>query len=699
MTSGAGAGSDRAAQRARPWAPRRVVRSAGVLAVAVAGLVASWVLAGPASAHAQLVNSDPGDGATLATAPAQVRLRLSEAVLPGSTTVVLTDGVGRTVSGTTLSVESTAPAAGGPGGGGAVLITRPGDPRVPATVVVTLPALGMDVYHLAWQTLSADDLHSTSGVIVFGIGRTVAPHSGRVEDPLPAGGEVALRWVGTVGTALAAGALLLALLAGGLPGAAVLRRLCLFAAAAAGVAALADAVLPVVQAAGARGAGEVLAAVLRDGYAARLGLRETAVLGLAVLCLAGRSAASAGRRPGRLVTAAAVVLVLLAGTATALLGHAGQPVGVVPVRVLVEGAHVAAALVWGGAVVGAALAAWWAGPAGAPDTPQLRIAVLRRFGVLAAGCVSLLAVTGLMLTGQGVRSLDAALYSTYGRLLLLKVVLVAVVVAAGGVNTLLLRAGRLPGWIPARLVARLRPALLRRVVVAEALGLAAVLLLAGAVASSRPAVGAEWQPAATAMPLQAGQADDLVETVQVSPNRPGRNFLTVDAFDSRRPSPGPVRQVSAVLRQVGGDPVTVDLTDQGGGRWLAATDVLTSPGAWTLRVTARRAGLPDAVAGYDWFVADPSARLTAPMVSSADWAPALDGLAMGVLGAVVLVGSIAAVRRRRTRVVRGGLPAAAPPGEGAPGVHPQLAGVGAAAAGRSAQADPDPGESGSAIGG
>ena len=73
-------------------------RSAALLGALVTMFVVSWASAAPASAHAQLITSDPVDGSNLQTAPRQATLRLSESVVPSSVKAALTDGQGRTTS-------------------------------------------------------------------------------------------------------------------------------------------------------------------------------------------------------------------------------------------------------------------------------------------------------------------------------------------------------------------------------------------------------------------------------------------------------------------------------------------------------------------------------------------------------------------------------------------------------------------------
>ena len=67
------------------------------------------------------------------------------------------------------------------------------------------------MYRLAWRSLSADDLHVTSGVVVFGVQRDASGATGQVDDPLPGTLEVLLRWAQLAGAALAAGATALSL--------------------------------------------------------------------------------------------------------------------------------------------------------------------------------------------------------------------------------------------------------------------------------------------------------------------------------------------------------------------------------------------------------------------------------------------------------------------------------------------------------
>ena len=159
----------RAGDAARLGSPRAVVARLGarrLAAVLAAALLA--VLVGPvpgAQAHAFLARSNPADGQVLAAAPAQLRLDFSESVVLAATEIDVVDGSGRHMTPTRLTLvaqgdQDAADASAGP------------DTEEPVEVVAALPALGRGSYRVSWRTLSSDDLHRTSGVLVFGVGQT-----------------------------------------------------------------------------------------------------------------------------------------------------------------------------------------------------------------------------------------------------------------------------------------------------------------------------------------------------------------------------------------------------------------------------------------------------------------------------------------------------------------------------------------------
>src|ERR687893_932128 len=126
--------------------------------VALVGLVLLGS-AGPAVAHNELIGSDPADGATVATSPAQVRLTFDLPLKPGFST------------GTLTGPDSSQWQAGPPAEAGAV-------------VSVPVRALGpAGQYTIAYQVLSADG-HPVRGAVRFTL---TTPGSGAAASPAPPG--------------------------------------------------------------------------------------------------------------------------------------------------------------------------------------------------------------------------------------------------------------------------------------------------------------------------------------------------------------------------------------------------------------------------------------------------------------------------------------------------------------------------------
>src|SRR5215467_9791568 len=132
---------------------RILLRSA---ALALGAVAAMLVLAQPASAHANLVRSDPPNGGVLAHAPSVARLWFSEEISPEFSSARVVDRTGATVTGSRAQAG--------------------GDPR---QLTVELPSLGKGTYGLVWRVLAEDDGHATGGVVVFTVGGA-APAAGTI---------------------------------------------------------------------------------------------------------------------------------------------------------------------------------------------------------------------------------------------------------------------------------------------------------------------------------------------------------------------------------------------------------------------------------------------------------------------------------------------------------------------------------------
>ncbi|MET7278954.1 copper resistance protein CopC [Kribbella sp. NPDC005582] len=522
-----------------------------------------------ADAHAFLSSSSPADGATVATAPHQLRLDFSETVVLAATELELVGENGRRYAVSELRIE-------GEGG------------EEPSRVLAVLPSLPEGAYRLSWQTLSADDLHRTAGVLVFGVGRPV--EAAGLNEPKPAPGEAGLRWLVFLSLALALGGALMG---------ALLRRL---SNPPPGWLRMAHRSWPAGAAAGLLGSLALLGFQLRGattgllagGYGVRWGLRE---LGF-VLLLTGAIVRRSRIRTAGLVLGAASV-----GLGTALMGHAAATAQLSVTRVVADALHLVAAATWAGALSIGMLIAVSAVRGSRAQLPAA-IAVLRSFGRPAAICISVVISTGLYLTSGVIGSVDAALATFYGRTLLLKIGLVAVIGALGVINH---RRVRGPGT-----------AFRRGTIPVEAVLAIGVLGLSATITSGQPALEPQLirDPKAVAVPLQDARVADLQQTLAVRPNAPGRNLVMVEVFDSRRPAPAPVGTVTVGLVDTDGStlpPVTAQrLAD---GRWSAPV-VLSGSGSARFVVTVRRAGLPEQAHTYDWVVAGAPAVTWTEIVST-----------------------------------------------------------------------------------
>jgi copper transport protein len=163
---------------------RRV--TVGAAAAAVVLLVMQLLLAGPASAHAELLGTTPKNGERLATPPAEVTLRFSESV------GVINGGL-RLIDSATGEQVTTPPARAA---GDSIVLPMPSD-------------LPDGAYLVSWRVISADS-HPVAGAFSFGVGANAAP----VADETTITGapwQMSLaRWLGYLAFALIAGVVAIA---------------------------------------------------------------------------------------------------------------------------------------------------------------------------------------------------------------------------------------------------------------------------------------------------------------------------------------------------------------------------------------------------------------------------------------------------------------------------------------------------------
>lgn len=354
-----------------------------------------------AAAHTGLLASDPAEGEVLPRQPAQVALTFRDAVgISGEAIRVYDDRMRRVDLG---GYTSTA------------------DRRV---VRVDLPGgLERGTFSVAWQVVSPDG-HPTSGVFRFSIGG-----QSRVVGQIPTAGEelsdavlMAARGFGYVGLALGPGVLLIVLWLCPRALADTRTRRLMWA----GLGVLAISTLTVLATHTAWIGGQPLSeawtgssvnetgGVAEYAYAARF----YCMLALGV-AMALATVLRLATRPVRLVTTVVVAALLVTWPLT---GHTGNGVP----SAVADVVHLGAMTVWLGGLAFAVVVLT------RPGMVVELVDVLPRFSRLAFGSVVALVLTGTYQAWRELGSLTGLTSSSFGQLLLLKLVGVVTVVGLGG---------------------------------------------------------------------------------------------------------------------------------------------------------------------------------------------------------------------------------------------------------------------------
>ncbi|MET7831943.1 copper resistance protein CopC [Micromonospora sediminicola] len=542
-----------------------VRRPPGVVAArsgAVAGLLLLLVTlllapATPASAHAVLVSSSPAASAVVPEAPAQVVITFSEGVrkVPGKVRVIAPDG---------SRADRGEPTFQG------AEVTIPVD-----------PSGARGTYLVSYRVISADS-HPVSGAFTYSVGAPSEPPTDTGSDnranPVTENAVKVAKWVGYVGLLLLVGpALVLAAL---WPrrlsrrGPARLAWTGLGVLAAATVAELWLQV-PYTNGGGlfdvtGAGLGDVLGSAYGTTHLVRLGL-----LAAAAFLLRPLFAGPVGRTDG-------IILAVLGGAALftwPLAGHAAASPAPA-VSVVVDAVHLGGMAVWLGGLV------------------MLAVFLLRRADERELDAIlpiwsrwAALAVAALLLAGtvQGlieVASPTALVDTTYGRLLLAKIVLFALVIGVAAYSRALVR----------RRVAAGRPGSMRRAVVAELAITAVVLGLSATLVQTTPARTAAADVAGAPAGYFSTTLSSPIYSLQVEldPAETGNNSLHLYAYTTdNRPQPVQEWKVTAALPSAGIEPITVPLLPLSDNHATGEVN-LPARGDWQLRFTVRTSDIDQA---------------------------------------------------------------------------------------------------------
>ncbi|MFI7014214.1 copper resistance protein CopC [Streptomyces sp. NPDC050164] len=360
----------------------------------------------PASAHAALRSTDPDDGSVVQRAPRHLTLTFTESVgLLDDSFRVFGPDQRRVHTGEAQHADGQSDTA------------RAGLPK----------KLAQGTYTVAWRVVSADS-HPVSGAFTFSVGKrsatTAQVDTGPAEDPLTGGLYDAARYLAYLAAALLVGTVAFALLCRPADTSPLRRPL----VAAWWTLLGSTAVLLMLRAPYETGAGPAAAfdlSALERTLTSRPGLALLARL--AVLLLTAAFLLRLSRRRDHqepLMRSVGAALAVALALTWAAAEHASAGIQV-PVAMTSSVLHLVATGVWLGGLVALLLTLRRA------SVDELT-AVVPRFSRIAFASVTVLAVTGLYQSWRGLGSLAALTGTSYGRLLLAKLVAVTALLLAAG---------------------------------------------------------------------------------------------------------------------------------------------------------------------------------------------------------------------------------------------------------------------------
>ena len=612
------------------------------------GLAVGAIAPSSATAHSELVSSDPAANSTLPKSPSALHLEFTEAIDPATASVRLLDEQEKEIGGlgalTTDAAETTA--------------------------IVPVPNLKPGVYAVDYRVTSAVDGHVTAGVFAFLLDPTGTQPAPTVvseaSSPSADGPTIAARWVSLAATLVLFGLAFFWLVSARPVLVAGSRIAPWLSIAASGVAAfgglavyLALAARPFATVAGHSGhaGGIPLDFAAPFGWTPfAIAMRVAEVGTLAALVLAiGRVAIvdDSSRRGGAVRdTAERVILILvllfaLIGLAgISLAGHAASLGGLG--YAALDLVHLVAVGAWLGAVPAILLLAWRRRRGGSETALS---AALGRHSAVSTVAAPIVALTGIanspLVLGQA-RGLVA---TDYGNLVLAKALLFSVAFAIGAANHFLVRRGAVRRMLP---------------LIGAELAIAA-LAVSAAAAMVTIVPAASRQPVLTASAIGTahlyGTAGDSTVHLAVTLPAPGNQQYQVEVADATSGAP-PANLQKVFLRFVppsgSGLPAErIELATQSQPGLYAVSGAYTpTVGAWSVDTIVRRAGEQDGSVTFPLPVIQPlppqrvpppDTGIGVPLPLGALWALLPVGplswlpTVLGLLG----VASIALVARRR----------------------------------------------------
>jgi len=473
-------------------------RRAGSLLAVVMALLA--VSAPRVDAHAALESSTPAANSVLEAVPASIVLDFDDGVEPSVAAIELVDG-----EGTPIAVDAP---------------RRGDDDTIVSAAVPESELLGDGLYAVAWRVTS-DDGHVVEGAFAFQVGTAAAGDSDALLAGLDSSGDdlvdvlyAVARFLSLLGAIVLLGGGWWASRQGGALGQWRSTRLVLRSAA-------------VVALVGSFGALAGFAATVGEGLGGALSVSTGRALLARCVLLAVIAALPTGTRRWFGASALAVVSFPLAGHPSSL-----DPW---PLWALVDSVHLVAVAAWFG---GLAVLATLRRQHLAETSTEM---VARRFSLIATVAVPLAVITGVAQAWRQAGSLDDVSSTAWGRMLLVKVVVVVIILAiAGAARWVMQHEGVMS---------------LRRTMLVEAVAGIAILGLVAAMVGTSP------RPTDAAAPFEATlAASDVIVSIVVTPASIGTNEVHIvvsRAGGALAPIAGLEARVSLPSAEVPASPVTI----------------------------------------------------------------------------------------------------------------------------------------------
>ena len=539
------------------WIPR-------ILATALAALTVAAGLALPAHAHASLIGTNPAEGAVVAASPPAVTFRFDEPVTLPDRAVQVFDAAGAPVPADAAAAD--------------------------AVVTVSLPGGLSGTYVVAWRVISADG-HPIAGSLSFSVG---APSPHRIQ-PVVAD---APSWV-AVPLAVVQVVLYLGLFIAvglGVFGAfvlpegsrvdrlrGVLTRVGRYGAGVAIVAAVASVGLTVADQQALDPDGLL---TLRAWTGATTDQLIAVALLIAGVLTVGADASLASRSKRRLVVGVGAAAAVIAPAVT---GHS-RAFGPAWLVIATDILHVLPGSVWLGGLIGLAIVL-----SGTRGRPNLGVVTLTRFSTLAVGVLAALLVSGTVLTWRIIGSWEDLFGTSYGRLLLSKIVLVAAASGVASWNRFVLLP-RVTGGATEGATRRERGQAeaakgrnlirLGRLVAIEASILVVVLGLTSVLVDQSPRSSGQAVATGRTIVASAPLGTSLTALATAAPGTVGRNVLLVQIQDAGGDPVDTAYPPTVRVRSDAVDLGAVPVVSQASGTYRGVV-VLPSPGSWRIQVSLR----------------------------------------------------------------------------------------------------------------